>query len=64
VDATYLSGSSGEGKVTGTKANPMDNPLQAHIINALADLPILEYRGCVFAKMVTNLRGDLARELL
>jgi len=64
VDTTYLTGISGEGKVAWTKVNSMYNPLQAHIINALTDLPILEYRGCVFAKMVTNLRGDLARELL
>lgn len=63
VDTTYLSGSSGAGKVTWTKADPLFNPLQVGIINALADLPVLEYRECVFAKMVTHLRGDLAREL-
>lgn len=63
VDATFLAGSSGTGKVAWTKADPAFNPLQAAIINALADLPVLEYKTCVFAKMVTNLRGDLAREL-
>lgn len=63
VDSTYLSGSRGTGKVAWTKADPLFNPLQAVTINALADLPVLEYRKCIFAKMVTNLRGDLASEL-
>ncbi len=63
ADSTVLSGSVGAGKITWTKANPMFNPLQAAIINALAELPVLEYKECHFAKMVTHLRGDLAREL-
>ena len=63
VDATYLSGSRGTGRITWTKADPLFNPPQAAIINALADLPVLEYRSCIFAKMATNLRGDLASEL-
>ena len=63
VDATYLSGSSGSGKIIWTKANPLFNPIQGYIVNALADLPVLEYRDCMFAKAVTNLRQDLARDL-
>lgn len=63
ADTTYISGSRGRGRVTWTKADPLFNPVQAGIINALADLPVLEYRECIFAKMVTNLRGDLAQEL-
>lgn len=63
VDSTFLSGSRARGKVTWTKADPLFNPAQAAIISALADLPVLEYRECLFTKMATNLRGDLAREL-
>ena len=53
----------GTGKVSWTKANLLFNPLQAGIIDALAELPVLEYEECVYAKTVMNLRGDLAREL-
>lgn len=63
VDAKFLSGSSGSGKITWTKATPLYNPLQGVAVNALADLPVLEYRDCLFAKAVTNLRQDLARDL-
>jgi len=63
VDPTFLAGNRARGKVTWTKADPMFNPTQAFIINSLADLPVLEYRRCLFTKMATNLRGDLAREL-
>ncbi len=63
VDTNTLSGGRGTGKLVWTKANPLFNPLQASIINALADLPILAYRDCMFAKMTTSLRADLACEL-
>ncbi len=63
VDATYLSGSSASGRIAWTKADPLHNPVQASAVNALADLPVLEYRNCVFAKAATNLRQDLARDL-
>ncbi len=63
VDTTFFSGNRGTGAATWTKANPMFNPQQAGIINSLADLPALEYRDCHFARMATNLRQDLAREL-
>jgi hypothetical protein len=64
VDVTYRSGSAGAGAVTWTKMGYLQNPMQCHIIAALVDLPIVEYRTGVFAKMVTHLRGDLARELV
>jgi len=64
VDVTYLSGGTGAGTVKWTKMEYAQNPLQAHIIAALTDLPVVEYREGVFAKMVTHLRGDLARELV
>jgi len=63
AESTYLSGNRGGGKVAWDQPEPLFNPLQVVTINALADLPVLEYRECAFAKMVTNLRGDLASEL-
>ena len=63
VDVSYFSGSRASGEIAWTKADPLFNPAQAAIINALADLPVLEYRDCVFAKTATNLRADEAREL-
>jgi len=63
VDATYLSGSRARGRIAWTKAEPQFNPAQAAVVNALADLPVLEYRECLYTKLATNLRGDLAREL-
>lgn len=64
VEVTYLSGGSGAGTVTWTRMEYLQNPMQCRIIAALADLPVIEYRQGVFAKMVTHLRGDLARELV
>lgn len=63
VDATYLVGGSGRGKTTRTKANPLHNPLRAPAVNTLADLPVLEYRECLYAKAATNLRQDVNRDL-
>lgn len=63
VDVTYASGGSGSGKVAWTKAEVRHNPLQAHMINALAGLPVLEYRDCMFTQGASNLREDLARDL-
>ncbi|MDT8899752.1 acetoacetate decarboxylase family protein [Anaeroselena agilis] len=63
ADTTYRSGGSGVGRIVWTKASPALNPLQHHIINALTDLPVLEYRQGLFAKSALNLRGDLIREL-
>jgi len=63
VDVSYRSASEGTGTITWTKANPWFNPLQSQIVNALADLPIMEYQSCLFARSVADLRGDLAREL-
>lgn len=63
VDSTFFSGNTAEGKIKWTKAEYRFNPMQAHIINALADLPVLEYRECLFARTAGNLRQDLARDL-
>ncbi len=63
VDARYLSASTGSGKATWTKPNPLYNPSQGPAVNALADLPVIEYEGGLFARAVTNLRQDLARDL-
>ena len=64
VDATYVSGGTGAGTATWTKLNYLQSPTQFHIIAALADLPVVERRPGVFAKLTTHLRGDLARELV
>ena len=64
VEVTYLSGAGGAGTAAWTTMDYLRNPMQCHIIAALADLPIVEYRPGVFAKLVTHLRGDLARELV
>ncbi len=63
ADMSYRSGGTGIGKVIWTKTNPLYNPLQYHIIDALAALPVLEYQPGVFAKAALNLRGDMIREL-
>jgi hypothetical protein len=63
VDVEYVSGSVGTGTVTWTRVDPWFHPMQHTTINALAELPILEYRPCLFAKTVPQLRGDQAREL-
>lgn len=63
ADLTYLSGCSGVGKVMWTKAKPLFNPLQYGIIDALSELPVLEYREAIFAKSSLNLRGDMIRQL-
>jgi len=64
VEATYIFGSTGTGTVKWTPMDGLHNPLQAHIIAALAGLPVVEYKEGVFARLVTHLRGDQARELV
>jgi len=63
AETKYLSGSVGAGKVAWTRAEALFNPVQAPVVNALEGLPVLEYREGMFAKAVTNLRADLARDL-
>jgi acetoacetate decarboxylase len=60
---TTLSGWKGTGKITWTPINPAFHPAQFHIIDAMATLPIREYRQARFTKQINNLRGDLARTL-
>ena len=43
VDVSHRSATKGSGTVTWTKAEPAFNPMQWMIVNALSDLPILEY---------------------
>lgn len=55
---------SGTGKITWTKLTYQQYPMQAHIIDCLANLPVLEYAGpAVYMKYKQVLRGDLARAL-
>ncbi|MDO5846444.1 MAG: acetoacetate decarboxylase family protein [Methanocorpusculum sp.] len=56
--------STGVGKVTWTKLTYQQYPMQAHMIDALANIPILEYAGpATYMKYKQILRGDLARVL-
>jgi hypothetical protein len=57
------SGREAVGTVTWTKADQSFGMFNSPIVDALADLPILEYRMCVLTKGQVHLRGDLAREL-
>lgn len=45
----------GEGTVEWNRLTWQQNPTQAHIVNALADLPILEYRPAIVTKGSSNL---------
>ena len=45
----------GEGRVDWNHLTWEQNPTQAHIVNALADLPILEYRPAIVTKGSSNL---------
>ena len=56
---------SGEGQVDWHPLTWEQNPTQFHIVNALAELPILEYRYAVVTKGATTLSvpGQSVREL-
>ena len=55
---------SGAGKITWTKPTYQQYPMQAHIIDCLANLPVLEYTGpAIYMKYKQILRGDLAQVL-
>ena len=45
----------GEGSIDWNRLTWEQNPTQFHIVNALADLPILEYRPAIISKGSTNL---------
>jgi hypothetical protein len=45
----------GEGEVDWNHLTWEQNPTQFHIVNALADLPILEYRPAIVTKGSSNL---------
>ncbi len=53
----------GEGKIQWTKLAFEQHPTQAHIISALADLPIVRYIGASMNKSVLNLMPMDTREL-
>ena len=54
-DSTYPEAWVGEGTVDWSRLTWEQNPTQYHIVNALADLPILEYRPALVAKGNINL---------
>jgi hypothetical protein len=45
----------GEGSIDWNHLTWEQNPTQFHIVNALADLPVLEYRPAIVTKGSTNL---------
>ena len=53
----------GEGKVHWEAPTPEQHPTQAHIIQALSQLPIKAYRDCLLTHGSVILRNDLARQL-
>ena len=65
VENTYREVKIGTGSVKWEHLTWEQNPTQYHIVNALADLPILEYLTVVMTKCSTNLivKGKPVREL-
>ncbi len=53
----------GEGRVHWEAPTPEQHPTQAHIIQALSQLPIKAYRDCMMTHGGAVLRNDLARQL-
>lgn len=54
---------SGSGEVRWHRTSWEKNPTQAHIVNALADLPILEYRWAQVARGESTLVSDVKKPL-
>jgi len=63
VDIAIRSGWLGEGRVDWQTLTWEQHPTQAHIINALARLPVNGYRDCAMTHGSQVLRLDLARRL-
>ncbi len=65
IEQTIRSAWSGKGQVQWRKLSWEQNPTQYHIVNALADLPILEYLPALITEGSTNLHlaGNLPRAL-
>jgi acetoacetate decarboxylase len=53
----------GEGRFQWEAPTPEQHPTQAHIIQALSQLPIKAYRDCMMTHGSVVLRNDLARQL-
>ena len=58
AENAYVAAQVGKGSVEWDCLTWEQNPTQYHIVNALADLPILEYLPAVMTKGSTNLAVD------
>ena len=65
AETTYTAVQMGSGSVAWEHLEWEQNPTQYHIVNALADLPVLAYLPAVMTKGSTNLavEGKPVREL-
>jgi hypothetical protein len=63
VDFNIKAGWQGVGRVQWEAPSWEQHPRQAHIISALAQLPIKTYLDCIMTRTIQVLRTDLAREL-
>jgi len=63
-DFTFKELYEGEGKISWKAVTGGQNPTQAHIINAMSQLPVKNYRECYISISGSSvLRNDLARQL-
>lgn len=63
IEFVYTAGWRGNGKVRWEVLTPEQHPKQAHIINALSQLPIRSYQECMMTQGSQVLRNDIARQL-
>lgn len=63
IESVFTRGWQGEGRVYWQPLTWEQNPMQAHIIEALSQLPINSYGECAITSGSQVLRGDIAREL-
>ena len=65
AENAYVAAQLGTGSVEWERLTWEQNPTQYHIVNALADLPIIEYLPAIMTKGSTNLvvDGKPVREL-
>ena len=54
-EAVITEGWTGEGKIEWNRLTWEQNPTQYHIVNSLADLPVLEYRPAAVTRGSANL---------
>jgi hypothetical protein len=63
LESTFTAGWLGDGQVKWEALTWEQHPMQAHIVNALGQLPIKGYIGCEMTQKIQVLRNDIARQL-